>query len=120
RVRVGAAHARGRGCRRRRRDRCGARRRGADALGGHRGRLPSAGRRSGRRAYDGPMSYDGATRIKFCGITNLDDADAAVEAGAWALGMILWPGSARRCKLAAAAAIAAAYRRRAELVGVFV
>jgi phosphoribosylanthranilate isomerase len=66
------------------------------------------------------MSDDGATRIKFCGITNLDDAGAAVEAGAWALGMILWPGSVRRCKLADAAAIAAAFRRRAELVGVFV
>ena len=66
------------------------------------------------------MSYDGATRIKFCGITNLDDAGAAVDAGAWALGMLLWPGSARRCKLADAAAIAAAHRRRVELVGVFV
>jgi phosphoribosylanthranilate isomerase len=60
------------------------------------------------------------TRIKFCGITNLDDADAAVEAGAWALGMILWPGSKRRCRTADAAMIAAAHRRRAELVGVFV
>ncbi|HEX5193239.1 MAG TPA: phosphoribosylanthranilate isomerase [Solirubrobacteraceae bacterium] len=66
------------------------------------------------------MSRDGDTRIKFCGITNLGDADAAVQAGAWALGMILWPGSKRRCKLADAAAIAAAYRRRVELVGVFV
>jgi phosphoribosylanthranilate isomerase len=60
-----------------------------------------------------------ATRIKFCGITNLDDADAAVEAGAWALGMILWPQSKRRCRVTEAAAIAATYRRRAELVGVF-
>jgi phosphoribosylanthranilate isomerase len=66
------------------------------------------------------MSSDWSTRIKFCGITNLDDADAAIEAGAWALGMILWPRSERRCKLGDAAAIAAAYRRRAELVGVFV
>ena len=60
------------------------------------------------------------TRIKFCGITNLDDADAAVEAGAWALGMILWPGSKRRCRTADAAMIAATHRRRVELVGVFV
>jgi phosphoribosylanthranilate isomerase len=66
------------------------------------------------------MSDDGATRIKFCGITNLDDADAAVEAGAWAIGMILWPGSERRCRLDEAAAIAAAYRRRVEVAGVFV
>jgi phosphoribosylanthranilate isomerase len=61
-----------------------------------------------------------ATRIKFCGITNLDDADAAVEAGAWALGMILWPQSKRRCRIDDAAVIAAAHRRRVELVGVFV
>jgi phosphoribosylanthranilate isomerase len=66
------------------------------------------------------MSHDGITRIKFCGITNLDDADAAIQAGAWALGMIMWPGSKRRCKLTDAAMIAAAYRRRAEVVGVFV
>ena len=66
------------------------------------------------------MSHDGTTRIKSCGITNLDDAAAAVEAGAWALGMILWPGSKRRCKLADAAEIVAAHRRRVELVGVFV
>jgi phosphoribosylanthranilate isomerase len=66
------------------------------------------------------MSVDHATRIKFCGLTDLDDADAAVEAGAWALGMILWPGSRRRCPVADAARIAAAHRRRVELVGVFV
>jgi len=66
------------------------------------------------------MDAADATRIKFCGITNLDDADAAVEAGAWALGMILWPGSKRRCRTVEAARIAAVHRRRAELVGVFV
>ncbi len=66
------------------------------------------------------MDAADATRIKFCGISNLDDADAAVEAGAWALGMILWPHSPRRCRIADAAAIAAAHRRRVELVGVFV
>jgi phosphoribosylanthranilate isomerase len=66
------------------------------------------------------MSVDQATRIKFCGLTDLDDADAAVEAGAWALGMILWPGSSRRCSVADAARIAAVHRRRVELVGVFV
>jgi phosphoribosylanthranilate isomerase len=36
-----------------------------------------------------------APRIKFCGITNLDDAQRAVDAGAWAIGLILWPGSKR-------------------------
>jgi phosphoribosylanthranilate isomerase len=61
-----------------------------------------------------------ATRIKFCGITRLDDAQAAVEAGAWALGVILWPGSPRRGRLDVAAEIVAAYRRRVEIAGVFV
>ena len=60
------------------------------------------------------------TKIKFCGLTNPDDATLAVQAGAWALGMILWPGSPRRCELEVAAEIAAAHRRRVELVGVFV
>jgi phosphoribosylanthranilate isomerase len=61
-----------------------------------------------------------APRIKFCGITRLDDAHAAVEAGAWALGVILWPGSPRAGTLDVAAEIVAAYRRRVEVVGVFV
>jgi phosphoribosylanthranilate isomerase len=58
--------------------------------------------------------------IKFCGITDPADADAAIAAGAWALGVILWPGSPRRCRPEIAAEIAAAHRRRAEIVGVFV
>jgi phosphoribosylanthranilate isomerase len=60
------------------------------------------------------------TRIKFCGITNLDDAERAVAAGAWAIGLIFWPRSPRRCELDAAAEIAAAVKRRVEVVGVFV
>ncbi len=35
------------------------------------------------------------TRIKICGLTREADIDAAVEAGADALGFVLWPGSAR-------------------------
>lgn len=60
------------------------------------------------------------TRIKFCGITTLEDADRALAAGAWAIGLIFWPGSPRRCSPAAAVEIAAAAKRRAEVVGVFV
>jgi phosphoribosylanthranilate isomerase len=59
-------------------------------------------------------------RMKICGLTRLDDAELAVEAGAWALGLILWPGSPRRCPLPAAERIAASLRRRAEICGVFV
>ena len=60
------------------------------------------------------------TRIKHCGITTFDDAHAAAEAGAWALGMIFWEGSPRRCHPAEAPAIGASLRRTLELVGVFV
>jgi len=61
-----------------------------------------------------------APRIKICGITSLDDAQLAAEAGAWALGMIFWPGSRRRCRLPEAERITSALRRRLELAGVFV
>jgi phosphoribosylanthranilate isomerase len=59
-------------------------------------------------------------RVKICGLTNLDDAERAVDLGAWALGMVFWPHSRRRCPHDEAARITAAMRRRAELVGVFV
>ena len=58
--------------------------------------------------------------MKICGLTNLPDAELAVELGAWALGMIFYPGSPRRCSLTEAQRIARALRRKAELCGVFV
>ena len=61
-----------------------------------------------------------APRIKLCGITSRDDALLAVDAGAWAVGCILWPGSPRACDPAEAARIAATVRRRAHVCGVFV
>jgi phosphoribosylanthranilate isomerase len=60
------------------------------------------------------------TRVKICGITRPEDAELAVELGAWALGFILWPQSPRAAHPAVVAGIAAALRRRVELVGVFV
>jgi phosphoribosylanthranilate isomerase len=61
-----------------------------------------------------------ATKIKFCGITSLRDAERAVSAGAWAIGLVLWPESPRACDTDVAAEIAAALKRRVEIVGVFV
>jgi len=61
-----------------------------------------------------------ATRIKHCGITSLEDAHLAAESGAWALGMIFWEGSPRRCDLHEAQVIGAALRRTLNVVGVFV
>jgi phosphoribosylanthranilate isomerase len=59
-------------------------------------------------------------RVKVCGITRPEDAELAVELGAWALGFILWPSSPRAADPDVAAGIAQELRRRAELVGVFV
>ena len=55
------------------------------------------------------------TRVKICGITALEDAHLAAELGAWALGMIFWPGSPRVCTLEQAEAIGAQLHRRVEL-----
>ena len=59
-------------------------------------------------------------RVKICGITNLDDAAEAVRLGAWAVGLIHYGESPRNVEPAAAASIAAAFRRKCEVVGVFV
>ncbi|MEJ7715874.1 MAG: phosphoribosylanthranilate isomerase [Thermoleophilaceae bacterium] len=60
------------------------------------------------------------TRVKICGITDPGDARRAVDLGAWALGMIFWPGTPRACPVAVAEEISASLRRQVELVGVFV
>jgi phosphoribosylanthranilate isomerase len=59
-------------------------------------------------------------RVKFCGITNLDDAAEAVLLGAWAIGLIHHEESPRAVDPAVAARIGAAFRRKCEVVGVFV
>jgi phosphoribosylanthranilate isomerase len=59
-------------------------------------------------------------RVKYCGITNLDDAAEAVRLGAWAIGLIHYEPSPRDVETAVAAEIAAAFRRKLEVVGVFV
>jgi phosphoribosylanthranilate isomerase len=60
------------------------------------------------------------TLIKFCGITNPDDARLAVECGAWAIGLIFAPESPRRCDLETAEEIGSELRRQVEIAGVFV
>ncbi|MEX1141772.1 MAG: phosphoribosylanthranilate isomerase [Thermoleophilaceae bacterium] len=60
------------------------------------------------------------TRVKSCGITNLDDARMALDLGAWAIGLILWPGSVRACPDDVAEEIGALLHRRCEVTGVFV
>jgi phosphoribosylanthranilate isomerase len=61
-----------------------------------------------------------APRVKICGVTRLEDAVAAAELGAWAVGMIFYEGSPRECTVAEAERIGAQLRRRVELAGVFV
>ncbi|HEX2436148.1 MAG TPA: phosphoribosylanthranilate isomerase [Solirubrobacterales bacterium] len=60
------------------------------------------------------------TRVKICGITNLEDAEEAVRLGAWAIGLNHHPASPRLCEPGVAAEIGAAMKRRCEVAGVFV
>jgi phosphoribosylanthranilate isomerase len=60
------------------------------------------------------------TRVKICGITNLQDAEEAVRLGAWAIGLNHHPPSPRFCPAEAAVEIGAALKRRCEVAGVFV
>lgn len=59
-------------------------------------------------------------RVKFCGITRIEDAREAAGLGAWAIGLNSWPASVRRCDPAVAVEIAAELRRRVAIAGVFV
>jgi len=60
------------------------------------------------------------TRVKICGITRLEDAQLALEAGADVLGFNFWPGSKRHVSVSRAAEIAAALPVGVLRVGVFV
>ncbi len=60
------------------------------------------------------------TWIKVCGITNLDDALAATDAGANALGFVFYKKSPRHVTLESAHSIIAQLPQRIERVGVFV
>jgi phosphoribosylanthranilate isomerase len=59
-------------------------------------------------------------RVKFCGMTNLDDALEAARLGAWAIGINHHPESPRYCEPDAAVEISAALKRQLEIAGVFV
>jgi phosphoribosylanthranilate isomerase len=62
---------------------------------------------------------DVMTRVKICGITNRDDAELAVEHGAWAIGLI-FADSPRQIEVAEAEVVGAAQHRHVEVAGVFV
>jgi phosphoribosylanthranilate isomerase len=61
-----------------------------------------------------------STKVKICGITNLDDAGVAVEAGADMLGLIFYPPSPRYVTLEQARAIVASVPASLQTIGVFV
>ena len=67
------------------------------------------------------LSEGGArTRVKICGITRVEDAICAAQAGADAIGLNFWPGTPRRVSFEQARAIAAALPAFVSVVGLFV
>jgi phosphoribosylanthranilate isomerase len=60
------------------------------------------------------------TAVKICGLTRLEDADAAARFGADFAGFILWPGSARAMTLDRVRPIVSALPASVTPVGVFV
>jgi phosphoribosylanthranilate isomerase len=59
-------------------------------------------------------------RVKICGVTSLEDAQLCLDAGADAIGLNFWSGSARCCSEEVARAVVAAFKGRTLFVGVFV
>nr|WP_298522018.1 phosphoribosylanthranilate isomerase [uncultured Halomonas sp.] len=62
----------------------------------------------------------GRTRVKICGLTREEDVDAAVAAGADALGFVLWPGSKRAIDVERLAQLATRVPAFVTRVGLFV
>jgi phosphoribosylanthranilate isomerase len=61
-----------------------------------------------------------SVKVKICGVTNVDDAQAAVQAGADAIGLMFYSGSPRRVSTEAAQKIAGSLPPAVIRVGVFV
>jgi phosphoribosylanthranilate isomerase len=60
------------------------------------------------------------TRVKICGVTREEDAQLAVQLGARAIGLVLWPGSPRYIGAHRARAIVETLPAHVTAVGVFV
>lgn len=60
------------------------------------------------------------TAVKICGITRLEDAQAAATHGATFIGFVLWPNSPRATTIETVRAIVRAMPKRVTPVGVFV
>ena len=58
--------------------------------------------------------------VKICGITRLEDAQSAIDAGANALGFVFWPKSPRWVEAERARSIVATLPREVTAIGVFV
>jgi len=59
-------------------------------------------------------------KVKICGVTRIEDAIAAAEAGADMIGLNFWPGTRRCVPIGRACEIAGAVRGRVEIVALFV
>jgi indole-3-glycerol phosphate synthase/phosphoribosylanthranilate isomerase len=77
-------------------------------------------RQSSIPRWEGRAARRGRVAVKICGITSVEDALVAAQAGADAVGFVFWPGSPRRVDLAAARRIARALPPFVLRVGVFV
>ena len=60
------------------------------------------------------------TRVKICGITRIEDLTAAVDAGADAIGLVFYPGSARAVTIQTANQLLAVVPPFVSTVGLFV
>lgn len=89
-----------------------------------RSRLPAASQAANRnwlfRRFMEPFAVPMDVKIKICGITNLEDATAAVEAGADALGFMFYDRSARNVSIDRVADIVSKIPTWMLKVGVFV